>query len=137
MLDDADLLRQSAFNAGCIVAYDVKDGMEISSFSHECDESYDLIYDFELVKFVVAPLFERFSSYENEDDEPNFRSFRETLSEDELSSLFNEFIDSLVFFRLNKNIPVDNLDVVGSILRENCYFRPEYVFIKGQIVDDF
>lgn len=114
MLDDDDLSRQLAFDAGCIVAYDVKDGMEISSFGHECDDSYDLIHDDEVFKFVSRSLFERYSSYENEneneneDDEPLYRPLRETLTEDELSSAFNEFMMNLVFFRLNKNIPVDN-----------------------------
>ncbi|ECG8454955.1 hypothetical protein IOU90_004193 [Salmonella enterica] len=137
MLDGDDLSRQLAFDAGCIVAYDVKDGMEISSFGHECDDSYDLIHDDEVFKFVSRSLFERYSSYENEDDEPLYRPLRETLSEDELSSAFNEFMMNLVFFRLNKNIPVDNIEVIRSILSENCFFPPEYVFIKGQIVDDF
>lgn len=129
--------REHAHLHGCIIAYDIKDGMEISSFGHQCDESYDLIHDDELFKFVGSSLFEHYSSCENEDDEPLYRSLRETLSEDELSLGFNDFMMDLVFFRLNENIPVDNLETIRSVLRENCFFSPEYVFIKGQVVDDF
>ncbi|EDJ2557655.1 hypothetical protein CE665_25470 [Salmonella enterica subsp. enterica serovar Poona] len=122
---------------GCVVAYDVKDAMDMESFGHECDESYDLIYDDDMFMYISESLFEDYSSFENEDDEPLYRTLRETLSHEELELGFSEFMLNLNFFRLNKNIPAEDIETVKKILHEQCYFSPAYVWFKGQLTDEF
>ncbi|ECA3595307.1 TPA: hypothetical protein M1G86_003827 [Salmonella enterica subsp. enterica serovar Wien] len=128
--------REHAHLHGCIVAYDTKDAMDMESFGHWCDESYDLIYDDDMFNYVCGFLYEDYASSEDEGDEPLYRTYRETLSPEELDSNFSEYMLNFNFFRLNKNIPVDDMEMINKILQEQCYFAPVWVWVKGQLVSE-
>ncbi|EHB9442799.1 hypothetical protein JT886_003196 [Salmonella enterica] len=129
--------RERAFYHGCVLAYDSKEGMDIVSFGHFCDESYDLIYDDDMLFYLYKSLSDYFHQLHDVDDYPDYRLLKETLSSEEFKLRFSEFLDELIFFRLNENISVDDMDFVDGILSEQCFFYPRFIWVEGKMTYDF
>lgn len=120
---------ETALISGCVMAFDVKDGMDVDKSSGLLIEDYILDY------LTQDTLLNVFSNLPDEDDEQQ-RPLKETLSEVEL---YQDFLDyfSFTFFRLDPEHADKPLKDILAIIREHSFWMPNYIWLKGQLIDTY
>lgn len=117
-----------ALSSGCAMAFDVKDGMEITS-----DDV--LIEDHFLEMLTEAQLFEIYANSLDEDDEQN-RPLKETLSASELRGYFQDHC-SYMYFRLAESHANKPLKEILALIRQYSFWMPEYIWLQGHLIDTY
>lgn len=118
-----------AFSSGCVLAFDVKDGMDI-------DTSDGNIIEDEIIELLAKDqMFEIYVNTIDEDDEQK-RPLKETVSEPELHSRFEEDY-SFIFFRLAECHAQKPLKQVISLIQKYSFWMPQYIWLKGNLIDTY
>ena len=123
-----DALKPSevALSSGCIMAFDVKDGMDVDT------SDGILIEDHFLEMLTEKQLFEIYVNSPDEDDEQN-RPLKETLSDSELQEYFRDYC-SFMYFRLAE--PYANKEVL-ALIRQYSFWMPQYIWLQGHLIDTY
>lgn len=117
---------EKAIADGVVMAFDVKDGMDI-------DTSDGILVEDDLLLFLTQnQLYEIYSNFIEEDDEQG-RKLKDIYPEKELKGYFVDEC-SFMFFRLEPGT-VHTLDEVLALARKNSFWPPFYIWIKGEIFD--
>jgi len=121
---------EEAFKKGCVVGFDFKDGLDILSDDF-------LIQDSLLECVGEKRLFKACCNTVNPDD-PKGRTFRETLSPEELEEYFRENY-SFWYFRLSEKALQQNPTIkkMLTFVLEYSFFPPMMCFIGGKQIDVF
>ena len=123
-------LSEEAYKNGAILAMDIKDGMESMGI-----KDVDLVEDSTVIADVIrADVYLNFINSINEDD-PQKRNIKESMSEIEINEWFKEYINGFLFFRINKN-SLSMKQVLG-ISNRYFFFPPEFIFINGQYLNTY
>jgi hypothetical protein len=121
---------EEAFNKGCVVGFDIKDGLDIVS-----DE---LLIQDSLLEFAGEKhIFDACCNTINPDD-PKERTFKESLSPEDLEEYFREDY-SFWYFRLSEKA-LEQYPTIKKMLNfvlEYSYFPPMICFIDGKQIDVF
>lgn len=114
---------EEAYRNGLLVTFDVS----------EADLDSDFFVQADLARyFCEEELWKTYLEIEDEED-PEFHD----LPEQEQRQYFNEYLDSLVFFRFTgENIPQSIEDAL-KLTNECSFWSPMYVWIKGKIYDTY
>ena len=119
---------ETALKTGAILAFDVKDGLDISS-----DEK---LIDDECLATLCQPVL--YHDYCNAVDEfdPEGRPHKETLTPEELEEYFHDERD-FMYFRLSEMAFKQNPTIrqIINFARRYSFWPPQYLFIKGQLVN--
>lgn len=118
---------ETAFRAGCVVAYDVKYGLDIG-------EGNEILTYHRLLGFIMEkPLFNAWADSPNVDD-PLGRTQRELKSESELEVDFLDN-DSFMFFTLKEEFSSKPLVDILDAIAEASFFMPDYLWLKGEMIN--
>lgn len=114
-----------------IIAYDSKDSINFDEKSP--DFPLERINEFATIKEV---LLNTFLDLSNEDDEPDYKTYRETLKEEDQESEMVSWLQDMCmeFFRF-KNEETSSLDEKLNILKELCFFPPLYLWVDGKEIE--
>jgi hypothetical protein len=121
---------EEAYKNGCVLVFDFKGGMDISS-------NETLINDHWLEMICEKSLFTAYGNKVDVDD-PQGRTFKDTLTPDELEEYFRD--DSMfIFFRISDSIfkKHSSLEDVLRLVRKYSFWPPMYAFIKGELFDTY
>jgi len=126
-----DLLKPSevALSSGCVMAFDVKDGMDVDTSDGV------LIEDHFLEMLTEKQLFEIYANSPDEDDEQN-RPLKETLSDSELHEYFRDDC-SFMYFRLAEPHANKPLKEVLALIRQYSFWMPQYIWLQGHLIDTY
>lgn len=120
---------EKALKEGYILAFDVKDGMDVDTSDGA------LVEDRFLFELCHPQMYER---YKNTifDDDPEQTPLRETMPEEEMRANFEEDFDYL-FFRMHEKYNALDLKGITKIIRKYSFWQPEYIWLKGQMIDSY
>lgn len=119
---------EQAFFSGCVIAMDMKDGMDFNA-----DDGV-FIEDNLLISYAEETLYKQFINAVDESDEQG-RRLCETHSEDELKEWFRDDTN-LIFFRLTK-MNVDSIKEILALVQERSFWPPMFIWIKGEFFDTY
>lgn len=118
---------ETAFRDGCIVAYDIKYGLDIG-------EGNEILTYHRFLDFIMQkPLFNAWADSPDVDD-PLGRTPRESKSESELEIDFLDN-DSYFFYSLKAEVSSKPLADILDVIAEAAFFMPDYLWVKGKMVD--
>ena len=118
-----------ALSSGCVMAFDVKDGMDI-------DTSHGVLNEDPYLEMLTeAQLFDVYANLPDEYDELN-RTLKETLSDMELREFFESDF-SFMFFRLNETHSQKSLEEVLKLIQQYAFWMPHYVWLQGNLIDTY
>ncbi|CCN85990.1 hypothetical protein [Vibrio nigripulchritudo] len=126
-----DLLKPSeiALSLGCVMAFDVKDGMDVDTSDGV------LIEDHFLEALTQNQLFEIYANSPDEDDEQN-RPLKETLSDSELHEYFQDDC-TFMYFRLVETHASKSLKELLPLIRQYSFWMPQYIWLQGHLIDTY
>lgn len=126
-----DLLKPSeiALSLGCVMAFDVKDGMDVDTSDGV------LIEDHFLEALTENQLFEIYANSPDEYDEQN-RPLKETLSDSELHKYFRDEY-SFMYFRLVETHANKPLKELLPLIRQYSFWMPQYIWLQGHLIDTY
>lgn len=117
---------EKAIADGVVMAFDVKDGMDI-------DTSDGILIQDDLLLFLTQnQLYEIYSNFIEEDDEQG-RKLKDIYPEKELKGYFVSECD-FMFFRIEPG-SVNTIDEALALARKYSFWPPFYIWIKGEIFD--
>lgn len=119
---------EEAFISGCVLVFDVKEGMDVGTSDGV------IIEDHLLQVFCNKPLFELYINSPDEDDELN-RPLRETQDIEELRQWFEE--EDYMFFRLDDKAAKQPLKKILKLIREYSFWMPYYMWLDGKMIDTY
>jgi len=124
-----DLMKPSevALSLGCVMAFDIKEGMDVNTSDGV------LIEDRFLSILTETQLFEFYANFPDEEDEQN-RPLKEMLSDSELHGSFEDFHSSLMYFRLAESHANKPLKKVLTVAQRYSFWMPEYIWLHGGFV---
>lgn len=117
---------EAALTDGCVLAFDVKDGMDIDT------SDGTLIEDHLLEILTQDQLFEIYKNFIEEDDEQG-RALKDIYSDKELREFFVSECD-FMYFRLT-NTKYKTINDVLALTRQYSFWPPYYIWLKGELYD--
>jgi hypothetical protein len=127
LLNKSSMEMETAFRAGCVVAYGVKYGLDIG-------EGNDILTYHPLMGFIMEkPLFKAWADSPNVDD-PLGRTHRGLKTESELEVDFLDN-DSYFFYSLRDEFSSKPLVDILDAVAQASFFMPDYLWVKGKMID--
>jgi hypothetical protein len=121
---------ERAFLSGCILIFEAKEGMDVNT----CDGVF--INDSFLELLMRDSLYAEFGKLIDEDD-PEQRSFSETLSQSEFNEDAYDFLNSFMFFRINEQSSPETVDEVIALISKSVFWMPDYIRLRGELIDTY
>ena len=122
-------LADEAFSNGCVLAFDQKESLDVDTRDGQLVN--DPILDF-LAKNKLTEIFGNFV----DEDDPLGRRFKDTLSAEELEHEVQDYFE-FEFFRIVPGACEFSLKKVLSYLRDYTFWMPNYIWVKGELIDCF
>lgn len=118
---------ESAFKDGCVLVFDIKEGMDVSSNKMLVQDS--------MLEIVCEKAMDRIYCNMLDEDDLRGRTYEQTLTLEELEENIREC--DYVFFRLSESAfkQCSSLEQVMDLVSEYSFWPPLYVFIKGKLFD--
>jgi len=118
-------LSKDAYESGAILAVEFKDSIELMGLKNdEITEDAAMI-----VNIIRDDYYQIFINSINPDD-PKERTIKESETKEEINDWFEEHINEIMFFRINK----DNISKKETLKLANKYFLfpPLFIFVNSQ-----
>ena len=122
---------EKAFKSGCIIAFDIKDGMDLINIDNKRIKEETYI----LTEIIRNDLYEIFLNIPDEDDEEE-RPIKETTDEYDLKEWFQDDLDNIVLCRLKHDKKL-NINEVISIAKEYSFFPPVFIWLNGKYLNTY
>jgi hypothetical protein len=121
---------EEAFKKGCVIGFDVKDGLNIFSD--------DFLIQDNLLEVVGEKHIFKACCNTIDPDDSKGRAFKETLSSEELEEYFREDY-SFFYFRLSDKVYLQNptIKMILNFVLSYSYFPPMICFIDGKLINPF
>lgn len=118
---------EKAMKEGCILAFDVKDGMDVDTYDGA------LVEDRFLFELCQPQMYERYKNTIFDDDQ---KPLKEMMSEQEIRANFEDEF-GYTFFRMHEKYNQMDLKGILKVVREYSFWPPEYVWLKGHLIDSY
>jgi len=118
---------ETALSSGCVVAFDIKDGLEVNTSDGL------IIQDPALSPLTYNILFEVYVNSPDVGD--RHHPMNENPPEVERQTIFSEEHDQYMFFRLNPLIIDKSIEEILGIIKEHSFFMPYIIWLQGEMTD--
>lgn len=124
----AFLPTEEAYKNGCIVAMDVKAGLEFDTGDGL------FVEDWPAWVLCKKEFYAEFINSPDEED-PEGRSVKDVCSSDEIEEWFQEEVENLMLFRLTDSSKAQTAESVIELVRKYAFWAPRFFWLKGKYYD--